>query len=37
MVRKNRGVDIERGQGGDASGHEVSLVTTVTEELRAQP
>jgi len=35
--RKKGEVNIERGQGLTKGGHEVSLVTTATEKMRAQP
>jgi len=33
--RRKRGLGV--GGGGDAGGHEVSLVTAETEKMRAQP
>ena len=34
---RRRGAKIGEGTGGDASGHEVSLVSTATDKKRARP
>ena len=35
--RVKRGEDLRGGQGGEVSGHEISLVTTETDKRRAHP
>jgi len=35
--REKRSEDLRENRGGDVSGHEVSLVTTATDERRAHP
>jgi len=35
--REKRSKDFRENRGGDVSGHEVSLVTTATDERRAHP
>jgi len=35
--KKKRSEDLRENRGGDVSGHEVSLVTTATDERRAHP
>jgi len=35
--REKRSEDLRGNRGGDVSGHEVSLVTTATDERRAHP